>query len=1215
MARRVDRACDRFEAAWRHRPRIEDYLADCPEPERSALLRELIDLEIELRRAQGEIPRVGEYAERFGVEVDVELPPPSSRPAAGTGRYRLLDEIGRGGMGSVLRAHDPELGRELAIKLRPELRDEPEAIRRFLEEARIGGRLQHPGVVPVHDIGCFPDGRPFFTMKLIRGETLDHLLEERPDPGADLPRFLVVFEQTCQAMAYTHSEGVIHRDLKPGNIMVGAFGEIQVVDWGLAKILRGNGSDAPQRRYESPTAGSAETRPGSVFGTLAFMPPEQARGEVSRLDERADVFALGAILCTILTGEPPYDRWQTPDEMHEKARRGDLADSWRRLDGSGADAELVALAKLCLAAEPHDRPRNAGDVARSMSAYLAGVQDRLRAAEVARAEAQAKSVEEQKRRRVTLALAGSVLATLLLAGGTYLWLERATRDRWSAADREAAASLAVARHFRTEAVRSPRANPQSWARVRAEARRAEGRLEGEPGHDELRQEVRDLLAELDEEERDSGLVARLEEIASEGLEIRNGGSGRIPLSAAYAQAFREAGVDIERLPARESAHRLLGFKVSSDLVAALDDWTAILPQSRKEEKTRLLEAAAMADPDPWRSRVRDCLREGDKAGLVEIATSADVTGRGSADIRLLGRGLLAMKAYREATDLLLRAEPRHRADFWVRFQLAVALDSLSPPQYERAILYATSAIALREENVPVKLSLAVIYLYRNKQGDWEAAMMVARQALGQTTERADGLLFLAEAYLQTGRRDDAANAVRKCDELIRLYGESAPVLALRSEALRTRDEPRDREEAIASARKAVGIQDDHSGAFCSLGEALMARHGPGDVDAAIEACRKAVDLGPLNKIAHHRLSKYLLHRGGPGDRDAAIASLQEAVRCDPEYAAAHTLLARAFWMRGRPGDADAAVASSYKALLCFPYSGDGHYNLALALEQRGRPGDKEMALVHWRQAVDLDLNDWTRRYNLASSLSMRNAPGDREEAIKLWRDVLRLNPQQTDVHWRLGFTLLEEGRFAEASAELSSWLRVAPKPESGVDPAAKALEQADALGALEPRLSAVLSGKEAPTGSDEIVRFADICFRKKRFADSARLFAKALAARPELAADLRAGHRYNAPCYAARAAEGEGKDSATTNQQRSHWRRQSLTWLQAELASRAERLKGATPQARSEVVKVMRLWQIDPDLAGLRDEAALNRLPKENRRACMCLWHRVAGLLLEATRD
>ncbi len=259
-------------------------------------------------------------------ESQSEAVTPVSRPSSdqipsrepGTGKYQLLGEIARGGMGAVLKGRDTDLGRDLAVKVLLEThRDNPELVRRFVEEAQIGGQLQHPGIVPVYELGCFADRRPFFTMKLVKGQTLAALLRARPTPAHDRPRFLAIFEAVCQTMAYAHARGVIHRDLKPSNVMVGSFGEVQVMDWGLAKVLpvrtvigRREAPTQPRRRPASQTARSGSDRhashAGSVLGTPAYMPPEQARGEIDAVDERADVFALGAMLCEILTGHPPY---------------------------------------------------------------------------------------------------------------------------------------------------------------------------------------------------------------------------------------------------------------------------------------------------------------------------------------------------------------------------------------------------------------------------------------------------------------------------------------------------------------------------------------------------------------------------------------------------------------------------------------------------------------------------------------------------------------------------------------------------------------------------------------------------------------------------------------------------------------------------------------------------------------------------------------------
>ena len=308
-----------------------------------------------------------------------EIPTAADRLA----RLHLFGEIARGGMGVILRGRDVALGRDLAVKvLLDRHRYKPGLIRRFVMEARIAGQLQHPGTVPVHELGALADGRPYFAMKLVKGRTLESLLKERTDPTENLPRLLGIFEQVCQTVAYAHARGIIHRDLKPANVMVGRFGEVQLMDWGLAKVLAG--TDITQDEEETGDKAPDEARdgcgeltdPGSVLGTLSYMPPEQARGLVAEVDRRSDVFGLGAILAEILTGRPPY---VGPDSISVRlqAIEGRLDDISARLDGCGADSELVRLARRCLSPDRTDRPADGGEVASAVAGYLSGVQERL----------------------------------------------------------------------------------------------------------------------------------------------------------------------------------------------------------------------------------------------------------------------------------------------------------------------------------------------------------------------------------------------------------------------------------------------------------------------------------------------------------------------------------------------------------------------------------------------------------------------------------------------------------------------------------------------------------------------------------------------------------------------------------------------------------------------------------------------------------------------
>jgi hypothetical protein len=290
-----------------------------------------------------------------------------------TPRYRFEAFLARGGMGEVWRGFDKLLARGVALKMpRGPVFADAGFRGRFEEEARCVGQLEHPSILPVYDLGELPDGRPFFVMKLIHGETLAELLRARSTPAEDLPRWVEVFDEVCAAVAFAHARDTIHCDLKPSNVMLGEFGEVLVMDWGIARTLAARpqlGPDMPTPVVPSPQVGTAttgpegaDTLPGLARGTPAFMAPEQARGEASRVGKASDVFGLGGILCVILTGRPPFTE---PRE----APAGDVTGAFARLDGCGAEPELVALAKACLAPEPEARPADAAAVAGRVRRY------------------------------------------------------------------------------------------------------------------------------------------------------------------------------------------------------------------------------------------------------------------------------------------------------------------------------------------------------------------------------------------------------------------------------------------------------------------------------------------------------------------------------------------------------------------------------------------------------------------------------------------------------------------------------------------------------------------------------------------------------------------------------------------------------------------------------------------------------------------------------
>ena len=351
------------------------------------------------------------------------------------GRYHLLGEIARGGMGVVLKGRDEDLGRDLAVKVLLEKhRGNPELVRRFVEEAQIGGQLQHPGIVPVYELGQLPDERLFIAMKLLRGRTLAALLEARKDPAEDRPRFLQIFEHVCQTMAYAHSCGVIHRDLKPSNVMVGNFGEVQVMDWGLAKVLdEGGVADeagalrSTDRGFSDPHVADGLRRwriaRGLGAGHARVHGARAGSGRPRYRGRARDVFGLGSILCEILTGQPVYTDSSGID-LPKMAERGDVADALARLDGCGADGELVALARSMPGGGGEgSTARCRGD--RDGSVGIPG--GRSGAAQDCRGGAGAgrgAAIEERKRRVLAIGLAVAVLLIAALVGGGWSWVAR-----------------------------------------------------------------------------------------------------------------------------------------------------------------------------------------------------------------------------------------------------------------------------------------------------------------------------------------------------------------------------------------------------------------------------------------------------------------------------------------------------------------------------------------------------------------------------------------------------------------------------------------------------------------------------------------------------------------------------------------------------------------------------------------------------------------------
>lgn len=302
----------------------------------------------------------------------------AAHPDFSTTKYTIVKELARGGMGVVYLAEDPDLARHIAIKVLNSIEPDSGIARRMMREAQIIAGLEHPGIVPVHDVGVLPDGRVFYAMKLVQGERLDEyvaLIRSIKDR-------LRKFHSACEAVGFAHAHGVIHRDLKPQNIMIGSFGEVLVLDWGVAKVLRENGEQhapidegGPRMLWEGSQYSNAvasgdpeDTTHGTILGTPVYMSPEQARGELEKVDRRADVYSLGAILFFLLTNQAPRD-----GASHRVSGNGDTGSRAlvrpRELNSKITKAaEAVCLKAMAI--DRTDRYANAGELAAEVALLL-----------------------------------------------------------------------------------------------------------------------------------------------------------------------------------------------------------------------------------------------------------------------------------------------------------------------------------------------------------------------------------------------------------------------------------------------------------------------------------------------------------------------------------------------------------------------------------------------------------------------------------------------------------------------------------------------------------------------------------------------------------------------------------------------------------------------------------------------------------------------------
>jgi serine/threonine-protein kinase len=1078
----------------------------------------------------------------------------------GRGRYSLTQLHAQGGIGQVWLARDSDLGRDVALKeLRAERNDHPTAQARFLEEARITGQLEHPGIVPVYELVHGEDGKPFYTMRMVRGRTLAMAIKDyhaRRQAGQagplELRTLLGQFVAVCQAVAYAHSRKVLHRDLKPANVVLGDYGEVVVLDWGLARLLGTSHEEATSLLPVSVEASREETMQGQVLGTPAYMSPEQAQGRLDLLGPASDVYSLGAILYELLTAVPPFSGGDTPELLqrvvHEEPVRP------RQLVPSVPSA-LEAVCLKALAKKPGERYASAAELAQEV--------ERWRADEPVSAWREPWRVRAGRWVRRHPSLVGAcltgLLLVLLLGSGGGAWWSRERQKQRSLVE----SALERAGELQKQA---------RWQEARDVLEQAGSRLGGLASAD--------LLARLQQAQKDLALVARLDAIRLEHATLREGKFDAARTERRYAEAFAEAGLAREGEDVEIVAQRLRGLGTWQAVLAALDDWAALA--EKPEHESWLLAVARRVDPDPQGVGLREPALWQDKEKLAQAVRQVD----GAALTPPLAVALGARLRGREEGEVMLRqAQQAHPADFWLNYQLAWVLDHRG--KAAEAEGFSRAALALRPDDAVAHNNLGVVLWRQGKSAEAEKHY---RQAIARHPRDTLAHYNLGVVLDQQGKEAEAEKHFRKAIALDPSHAQVHNGLGLML----------GRQGKVAEAekhyRKAIDLDPRYAQAHAGLGWML------GQQGKAVEAekhYRKAIDLDPRYARAHTNLGVVLMRQGKEAE---AEKHLRKAIDLDPRDAIAHYNLGVRL---GRQGKATEAEKHYRQAIDIDPRDARPHYNLGVRLGHQGKAVEAEK---HYRKAIELNPRHAQAHTNLGLLLKGQGKDADAE---KHFRQAIALDPSIAQAHTNLGLLLARQGRWAEAA----SLARMASARGLDVSFLRTGLPLWQRLARLEPQLPAYLTGQRRPRSNDDLLALARLCQFHRLYAAGARLYADDFAADAKLADDLKAGHRYNAACFAALAAAGKGSGAGTLEEgEKARLRGQALTWLRADLTLRRAQLDSGKPADRQEVQATMRHWQQDSDFAGVRSEQALAALPQEERLAWASLWRDVAALLELASR-
>jgi tetratricopeptide (TPR) repeat protein len=1116
------------------------------------------------RHLRAEVEALLRAAELSGDLLDLPEHSPATADlpgaeGAGTviGPYKLLEQIGEGGMGTVWMAEQTEpIQRRVAVKVVKEGMDSKQVLARFEAERQALALMEHPNIAKVLDAGKAPSGRPYFVMELVKGQPITKYCDERRLGVRDR---LELFGDVCRAVQHAHQKGVIHRDLKPSNVLVAPFDGrpvVKVIDFGVAK--------ATGQRLTDKTL---FTGFGALVGTPEYMSPEQAEVNNQDIDTRSDVYALGVLLYELLTGSTPLTRQRVKEaallEVLRVIREEEppkpstrLSESRDSLPSISAQrqtepAKLTKLVRgeldwIVMKALEKDRDRRyetANGIAMDIQRYLAdepvlacppSAGYRLR--------------KFARRNQTAVAVTGLVLFFVALLGGGAGWVMRDRAARQDKAASELGLALARAEQLQGQGDR---------AEAVAALERAE-LLAGQAPADAARQQRLAILKErLAADGRDQVFLARYEAVRLQSQSTVDTQSNTFARTTSFHEirdALRAYGIDIGvTAPVQAAAHiQSRPEAVGRTLIAALDECLMRAPADDEVARQWLLAGLQAADNDAWRVGVRKALMARDWETLGPLIREADVRRHPPGFLLIVAHGL-AERLRAAELDLLRRTQTAYPNDLWANHQLAYELDR--DGQSAEAVRYYTAAVALRPNS-------AGIYVNRGRAlshaGEAGAAIEDYYRAIGLSPLYVVAHFNLAINLRQQGKVD----------------------------------------EAIARYQKILTINPKFIGAHINLGNAFRDQ---GKLDAAIACYRNAIAVDPGSALAHNGLGVTLLDTGRVDD---AIAECRTATQLKRDFAQAYDNLGNALRANGQPGE---AIAEYREALRLQPDVAETHNGLGTALADNGQLDE---AIAEHRKAIRLKENYPEAYYDLGNVLRDKGAVDD---AIAAYRRAIRLKTDYAEAHCNLGQFLRQQGRFREGLAELRRGDELGSRNPRWPYRSAQWIRACERQIELDDKLPGFIGGRFTPASPAERIELADLCLVKRLPRAAVRFFEQAFAAQPKLAEDLDTACRYNAACAAALAGCCQGQDADKPDDtERARLRRQAVDWLRADLAEWNRLLAKEPTKARPAIRTQMQQWLGDTDLAGVRGRQALAKLPELERQPWQKLWDDVADLLARA---